>query len=829
MEFLPHVDIRASTDRRWGLLLCAVFLYLSPVFAQAADFITTWKTDNPGTSGANEITIPTAGGGYNYSIDWGDGNTDVGVTGSITHTYAVPGTYTVKISGTFPRIYFANTGDKEKILSIEQWGDGAWSNMFYAFFGTTNLVINATDVPDVSNVTDMHSMFRNSGIGSPDFSGWDTSNVTRMAYMFLDAVNFNGDITTWDTSSVTNMIGMFLRAPVFNQAIGGWDVSSVTNMQQMFQQATAFNQDLGPWGNKTGSVTTMLNMFYLATSFNQNIDSWDVSSVTTMRNMFLRASSFNQDLNSWDVSNVVSMWAMFQQASAFNGDISNWDTGSVTDMQAMFYLASAFNQDISDWDTADVTTMRFMFARATAFNQDITAWDTGMVTTMEYMFWLAVNFNQEIGGWDTAMVQNMGIMFQQAAAFNGDISAWDTGSVTDMRQMFYLATVFDQDIGAWDTADVINMRYMFARATAFNQDIGAWDTGMVTNMERMFWLASSFNQEIGGWDTAMVQNMRLMFQDARLFNGDISGWDTGNATTMQQMFYRALAFDQDLGGWDVTSLTIASNMFTLATLSTQNYDSLLIGWDAQGLNPNVNFHGGFSKYCQGEAARANMIASDGWTIADAGLGCPNAAPTDIAIDGANTDAVDENSPVGTNIGALTTVDDDAGDTHTYTLGCDTAGPDDALFQISGTNLQTNAIFDVENPSDANADGTYEVCILTTDDGDPAESYEEIITITINNEEPDIKIIKGVSDNEPQVGSTVTFTLTVSNGGPDDATTIVVNDLVPAGFTYAGTITGGSSQDDSNPNSGSGLEWVINSLAASAPAISLSFTATVNPP
>jgi hypothetical protein len=62
-------------------------------------------------------------------------------------------------------------------------------------------------------------------------------------------------------------------------------------------------------------------------------------------------------------------------------------------------------------------------------------------------------------------------------------------------------------------------------------------------------------------------------------------------------------------------------MFYGATLSTANYDALLIGWDAQSLQSGVTFHGGNSTYCAGEAARANMISSDSWTINDAGKNC----------------------------------------------------------------------------------------------------------------------------------------------------------------------------------------------------------------
>ena len=766
--------------RRLRWLVLATLLYLTPAVSMAADFITTWKTDNPGTSADNQITIPTTGSGYNYSVDWGDGNTNTGVTGDITHTYAVPGTYTVRINGAFPRIYFFNSGQEEKILSVEQWGDIAWTTMVLAFFNCVNLEINALDAPDLSNVISMNSMFRGAGITNPDLSGWDTSNVTNMTAVFFDAVNFNGDITTWDTSNVTIMNLMFLRAGAFNQDISNWDVSSVTNMQQMFQGASMFDQDIG-----------------------QDTTGWDTSAVTTMRLMFASASSFNQDLDDWDVSSVTNMNAMFSSASSFNQNLNSWDVSSVTDMSQMFQGATAFNGDITGWDTSSVTTMLSMFVFATAFTQDIGNWDVSSVTTMQSMF-------------------------QGASAFNQDIGSWDTSSVTSMQNMFLGASNFNQDIGSWDVSSVNSMLGMFQTASAFNQDIGSWDTSSVTAMQNMFLQASNFNQEIGGWDTSQVTSMRLMFQSAGAFNGDISAWDVGNVTTMQNMFLAASSFDQDLGGWDVESLTVASNMFNAAMLSTANYDSLLIGWNAQNLNPSLSFSGGNSTYCLGEAARTNMINSDGWIIVDQGLQCPNTAPTDLAIDGEDTDSVNENLAVATSIGVLTTVDPDAGDTHTYSLTCASAGADDGLFQISASELQTNTVFDVENPTDTNTDGIYEVCIVSTDDGSPAEFYEETITITINNARPDLIIIKEVDELEATVGSVVLFTMTVSNGGEDDATTVVVNDLVPAGFSYAGTIGGGDSQDDSSPTTGSGLEWQINSLPAGGTPVELTFTATVNP-
>jgi hypothetical protein len=59
-------------------------------------------------------------------------------------------------------------------------------------------------------------------------------------------------------------------------------------------------------------------------------------------------------------------------------------------------------------------------------------------------------------------------------------------------------------------------------------------------------------------------------------------------------------------------------MFTSVTLSTANYDALLIGWEAQAVQNNVVFNGGGSKYSAGAAARAALIADHSWSITDGG-------------------------------------------------------------------------------------------------------------------------------------------------------------------------------------------------------------------
>ncbi len=258
-------------------------------FAHA--FITQWKTDNPGHSESDQIKISTSGSGYNYTIDWGDGTSDTGVKGDITHTYASAGIYTVSISGQFPQIAFGDhenpdneSTDHEKLLSVEQWGNQHWRSMYRAFLGCNNLVINAQDSPDLSAVRDM-------------------------SYMFASASKMNHDLSDWDVASVEDMTALFSGASQFNQDLRDWDVSNVKSMKQMFASAEAFNQDISAWN--TSSLKDMSSMFYNAAAFNQDIGSWNTSSVEDMSLLFYIAQSFNQDLSGWQISEVKSMSLMF--------------------------------------------------------------------------------------------------------------------------------------------------------------------------------------------------------------------------------------------------------------------------------------------------------------------------------------------------------------------------------------------------------------------------------------------------------------------------------------------------------------------------------------
>ena len=356
-------------------------------------FVTTWRT-----SAANQtVTIPVhTGSTYNYTVIWDNDSTSTDVTGNAVHTYATAGDHEVRIYGTFPRIYLDGNSDAPKLVSIDQWGSNPWASMNGAFAGATNMVYNATDIPDLSRVTKMDSMFYNARAFNGDISGWDVSKVTDMGSMFELASAFNGDISGWDVSKVTDMNFMFAGSS-FSQPLNDWNVSGVTNMGYMFDDVDAFNGNISGWD--VSGVTYMGYMFRNADAFTGNISGWNVSGVTSMERMFADADAFNGNISGWNVSGVADMSEMFDDATAFNGDISGWDVSGVTNMGSMFESASAFSGDISGWNVSKVTTMNLMFAGAGAFNGDISGWDVSGVVAMINMFNGATSFQQNLGKW----------------------------------------------------------------------------------------------------------------------------------------------------------------------------------------------------------------------------------------------------------------------------------------------------------------------------------------------------------------------------------------------------------------------------------------------
>lgn len=97
----------------------------------------------------------------------------------------------------------------------------------------------------------------------------------------------------------------------------------------------------------------------------------------------------------------------------------------------------------------------------------------------------------------------------------------------------------------------------------------------------------------------------------------------------------------------------------------------------------------------------------------------NEAPTDIGL---VPNTLDEQQPVGTTVGTLTTTDPDS-NTFTYSLVTGEGSTDNAKFQVVGNLLKTNAVLSF------NTQSSYSIRILSTDSGELAT--EKVFTIQLN--------------------------------------------------------------------------------------------------
>lgn len=381
--------------------MLTVFLRLSfvaitlccSINSSSQDFVTRWQL--PTGSGYIGFYSEIAVGGVDYTWETvpagtsGSGNFPEG--DGLVELTNLPAGATIRLRlapQNLRRIY--DVMQYEGLVDVEAWGSANWTSMENAFWACPNLQVSATDVPDLSG-------------------------VNSLAYMFAYTFSLNGpsNIDSWDISNVTDLTSMFEEAIIFNQALNSWNTSNVLSMQNTFSSASNFNQPLDNWN--TTSVTNMGGMFSFS-PFNQPIGNWNTGNVQSFFGMFSQNTIFNQDISNWNTSNLNDATAMFWGATAYNKPLNNWNMQNATNLSSMFTHATNFNQDISSWNTLNVIDMHGMFRNADSFNQDISSWDVSMVEQANYMFADAGNFNQNLGSWTfdhalqiTGMFNNSGM------------------------------------------------------------------------------------------------------------------------------------------------------------------------------------------------------------------------------------------------------------------------------------------------------------------------------------------------------------------------------------------------------------------------------------
>ncbi|MFD2588983.1 gliding motility-associated C-terminal domain-containing protein [Croceitalea marina] len=119
----------------------------------------------------------------------------------------------------------------------------------------------------------------------------------------------------------------------------------------------------------------------------------------------------------------------------------------------------------------------------------------------------------------------------------------------------------------------------------------------------------------------------------------------------------------------------------------------------------------------------------------------------------------------------------------------------AIVNPTGNYANTAEIWTSDN---LDIDSTPGNTVTTEDD------YDEAITAPIPI--ADVSLTKTVDNEFPDVSDQITFTLTLNNTGPSEATSIQIRDVLPTGYSYVSDDGGGTY----NPTTGI---WGVSSLAA----------------
>jgi uncharacterized repeat protein (TIGR01451 family) len=144
-----------------------------------------------------------------------------------------------------------------------------------------------------------------------------------------------------------------------------------------------------------------------------------------------------------------------------------------------------------------------------------------------------------------------------------------------------------------------------------------------------------------------------------------------------------------------------------------------------------------------------------------------------------------------------------------------------LWTIGTVNAQANATLTLRGNVTQAGTRTNTATITSVDQNDenPNNNTASAQTVT---PQVDLAVLKTVDDNTPNRNQNVTFTITVQNNGPDTATGVTIEDVLPAGLTFVS-----STPSVGTFNSATGI-WTLGTLGTTAGSNSatLAIVATV---
>ena len=536
----------------------------------------------------------------NYDVDWGDSNSESGVTDvDKTHTYAVAGTYEIKITGSI-YIRQTNSTNAAQYTEWKQWGTNTTIRGIREFFsGCVNMTYTATDAPNFNFTTAAsyqgpYRLFKScNSIISLDLSTWDISSFagTTSQDAFRDMTNITSiNLTGWDVSTITNAsnwfnttgnsgAGLTITAPNLNWA-------ACSNMSTMFYDSNLTSAtDITGWTLRAaGSTTTQMfrrigKLGNPTGGCNLDLTGWNNTSIfTSAANLFLDAPGLSTvNLTNWDFSNVGSFQGMFQNCT---------------------YLTDIIGLNTLRFDSA--TNMSYTFNNTYRLKFDTHDFHNDFGANWSPTTFRACFFQNGLG----LSAGSRGVIPNTAN--------WDMSSATTVYEMFRGACYEDSNqtfapSTSWDLSNLGGSTTNSLKLFAYNTTgFKTWDWSNVTLPNTLTDMSSFISSTIS------PKTLTTVIFGA---NCDFSGVTTWSAAFNNQTSLTTLTFDSSVS---FASVTTMSNMLTSSPLNITSYDNLLIRAAATNTNSVALSANQSSFTCApSEAATAEgTLVAAGWTITD---------------------------------------------------------------------------------------------------------------------------------------------------------------------------------------------------------------------
>lgn len=273
--------------------LATVSMNVSATLESDQKMMSIWKT----TSSNEEIKLPLPSGStYNFEVVWGNILNDAQTISSPTlasKVYKHPGFYQILINqdtspSAIPQWSFGQVPhSKDKIVTVDSFGDLGWVNLQGGFKGALSLIYLKRG--DVSSITSMASMFE----GATNFK-------------ILDGIN-------WNTQSVTNMSSMFKGTTLeelLRNPNGLFNAQATTNLSQMFYSVKSTNPNmvlnLQNFVSNGNSVNNLSSMFKYADINRIDLGFWRLEQPANLSLMFYHTNTNQLDINNWTVTSTPS-------------------------------------------------------------------------------------------------------------------------------------------------------------------------------------------------------------------------------------------------------------------------------------------------------------------------------------------------------------------------------------------------------------------------------------------------------------------------------------------------------------------------------------------